>query len=231
MNFELRRKLPTNFTRQLKSYLKCQKDEISDLKRLQNYIRALRGKAEELEAEKTDYELIKSGKVEVKVSSLSNLGISLVNARIKSGMDRVTLAKHLKVSEGQIVSNETKQYSITAIDEIRKTAKIFNVEIPEKVIPSHFNGKISVLLSKLKKAGFNRKFVLSRLIYPLSLDKVAKQSGASLDKYTLGLYKHLKHVFGWNWEQLTGTADLPSPVANSASAKFKVESSPNPEKN
>ena len=230
LEFQVTTKAANKFHTAIKKLSQVPRNEISDLEHHDIHIRALQRKAEELEAEKDEYELIKSGKVEVKVSSLSDLGINLVNARIKSGMDRATLAKHLKVSEGQIVSNETKQYSITSIDEIRKTAKIFNVEIPEKVIPSHFNGKISVLLSKLKKAGFNRKFVLSRLIYPLSLDKVAKQSGATLDKYTLGLYKHLKHVFGWNWEQLTGTADLPAPVANSASAKFKVESSHNPEK-
>ena len=206
------------------------KDEISNLKRHQNYIRALQRQAEKLEAEKVEYELIKSGKVEIKVSSISDLGLNLVKARIKSGMDRTTLAKRLKISENQVLSNEVNQYAVTTIDEVRKTAKILNVEIPEEVIPSNFSGKISGILSKLKKAGFDRKFILSRLIYPHSLDKVAKQSGATLDKYTLGLYTHLKHVFGWTWDQLLDSGDLTTPIANSTGAKFKVESSHNPEK-
>ena len=177
-----------------------------------------------------EYELAKSGKAEIKVTSISDLGIGLVKARIKAGMDRATLAKHLNVSEDQILSNEVNQYAITSIDEIRKTAKIFDVGIPEEVIPSHFNGKISGILAKLKKAGFDRKFVLSRLIYPHSLEKVSEQSGATLDKYMLGLYTNLKHVFGWTWDQLTDSSDLTAPIINSASAKFKVESSHNPEK-
>ena len=206
------------------------KNEVADLEEVQIHIGALRQQAEELEAEKAEYELIKSGKVEIKVSSISNLGLNLVKARIKSGMDRTTLAKRLKISEDQVLSNEVNQYAVTTIDEVRKTAKILNVEIPEEVIPSNFNGKISSILSKLKKAGFDRKFILSRLIYPHSLDKVAEQSGATLDKYTLGLYSHLKHVFGWTWDQLLDSGILMTPITNSTGAKFKVESNHNLEK-
>ena len=206
------------------------KNEVADLEEIQIHIGALRQQAEELEAEKTEYELIKSGKVEIKVSSISNLGLNLVKARIKSGMDRTTLAKRLKISEDQVLSNEVNKYAVTTIDEVRKTAKILNVEIPEEVIPSNFNGKISGILSKLKNAGFDRKFILSRLIYPHSLNKVAEQSGATLDKYTLGLYSHLKHVFGWTWDQLLDSGNLITPITNSTGAKFKVESNHNLEK-
>ena len=206
------------------------KDEITDIEQHENYIGALQRQAEKLEAEKAEYELIKSGKVEIKVSSIFDLGLNLVKARIKSGMDRETLSKNLKVSKDQIVSNEVNQYTVTTIDEIRSTAKILDVEIPNEVIPSHFNGKISGILSKLKKAGFGRKFVLSRMIHPRGLEKVAKLSGATLDKYTISLYKHLNHVFGWTWDQLTGSSLLPTPTADIAGEKFKVEPHHNLEK-
>ena len=206
------------------------KDEISDLEQHDIYIGALQRQAEKLEAEKAEYELVKSGNVEIKVSSVFDLGKNLVNARIKSGMDQADLAKRLNVSDLQIVRSEANEYSVTPIVEIRKIARILNVEIPEEVIPSHFNGKINVILSKLKKAGFNRKFVLSRLILPHSSDKVTNLSGSTLDKYTLGLYKHLNHVFGWTWDELTNSVDLSTSIASSASAKFKVESNRDPEK-
>ena len=218
------------FRAAVKELSQVPKDEITDLEQHENYIGALQRQAEKLEAEKAEYELIKSGKVEIKVSSISDLGLNLVKARIKSGMDRETLAKILKVSKDQIVSNEVNQYMVTTIDEIRKTAKLLDVEIPKEVIPAHFNGKISGILSKLTKAGFGRKFVLSRMIHPRSLEKVAKQSGATLDKYMISLYKHLNHVFGWTWDQLTGSSDLPTPVTGSTGAKFKVEPHHNLEK-
>ena len=218
------------FRATIKELSQLPKNEIANLKRHQNRIRAMRLQAEELEAEMAYYDLIKSGQIEIKVTSISDLGKNLVNARIRSGMDQATFAKRLKLGKDQIVTNEVNQYAMTAIDEIRNAAKIFNVEIPEDVIPSHFNGKISGILSKLKKAGFDRKFVLSRLILPLGLEKVANQSGTTLDKYTLGLYTHLNHVFGWTWDQLTGSSELVAPIANSASAKFKVESSRSPDK-
>ena len=191
-------------------------------------MKALRQQAEELEAELAEYELVKSGKVEIKVTSLSELG--LVKARIKSGMDQAILAKHLNVNASKIMSYESTLYSITAIEEIRKIANMLNVEIPEKVIPSNFNGKISGILGKLTKVGLDQKFVLARLILPQSHDKVAELSGFVLDKYTLGLYKHLNHIFGWTWDDLTNSGNLTIPAVISASVKFKVESTLKPEK-
>ena len=199
-------------------------------KALQSHIRAMRRQAEELEAEIAEYELIKSGKVEIKVTSVYDLGKNLVNARIKSGMDRPTLAKRLNVSESQILRNEARQYKVTTIAEIEKTAKILNVKVPEDVLPLNFNGKMSVILSKLKKAGLDRNFVLSRLVKPYYYVKVAKLSGVELDKYTFGLYMHLQRIFGWTWDNLLNSDDLTIPIANTASVKFKVESNRNPKK-
>ena len=193
----------------------------------QNFIAAHRQQAEELEAEKAEYELIRSGKVKIKVSSVYDLGKNLVNARIKSGMDQAALAKRINVSKGLIVRADVNQYSITAIDIIRKVAKELRVDIPERVLPSDFNGKMSGILTKLKKAGLNRKFVLSRLIKPHSYVKVAKLSGVALDKYTFGLCIHLNHIFGWTWDNLLNSDDLITPIANTASVKFKVESNRN----
>ena len=208
------------------------KEEIKDLELHEIYIRALRQQAERLEAEKAKYELIRSGNVEIEVTSVSDLGISLVNARIKAGMTRATLAKQLKVSENEIVSNEVNQYKETSIDEIRKTASVLNVKIPEEVIPSpsRFNGKIKDILTKLRRAGFDQKFVLSRLILPNSLEKVKEQSKSMLDKYTLGLCTHLKRVFELTWDQLIDFDDLTNPIAKSAGEKFKVEPNHNLEK-
>ena len=113
-------------------------------KALQSHIRAMRRQAEELEAEIAEYELIKSGKVEIKVTSVFDLGKNLVNARIKLGMDRPTLARRLNVSENQILRNEARQYKVTPIAEILKTAKILNVKIPEDVLRQISTGKCAV---------------------------------------------------------------------------------------
>ena len=218
------------FRAEIKKLSQIPKEEIVNLKQLQNYINAHRRQAEELEAEMVEFELIKSGKVKIKVTSVSDLGINLVKARIKAGVDQATLAKHLRVSEDLIDYHETEFYSTVTIADIRKVAKIVNLDIPEEVIPSHFNGKISGILTKLKKAGLDRKFVLSRLVKPDTYKKVAEKSGVALEQHTLGLYKHVNHVFGWTWDDFMNSNDLTVPSANSASAKFKIESNRNPKK-
>ena len=199
-------------------------EAIENKKSLQSHIRAMRLQAEELEAEISEYELIKFGKVDYRVTAATDLGINLVKARIQSGMDRTTLAKHLNVNEDQILQNEAMRYEITPVAEIRKTAKILNVRIPEEVIPPTFNGKMSSILTKLKKVGLDQKFVLSRLIKPNSYVKVSHLSGTELDKYTFGLIKHLHHIFGWTCDHLLKSNELSAPISNSASVKFKVES-------
>ena len=122
-------KVAGKFRATIKELSQFPKNEIANLKRHQNRIRAMRLQAEELEAEMTYYDLIKSGQIEIKVTSISDLGKNLVYARIKSGMDQATFANRLKLGKDRIVSNEVNQYAMTAIDEIRNAAKIFNVEI------------------------------------------------------------------------------------------------------
>ena len=213
-----------NFRTAIEKLSKLPPGEIIDKEQHQNDIKALRQQAEELEAEKTDYELIRFGKVDIKVTSSSDLGENLVNARIKSGMDQADLAKCVGVSKSLIVRSEANCYSTTAVDVIRKVAQELDVDIPEEVVPSTFNGKMSDILAKLKKVGLDRKFVLSRLIRPDRYVKVSKLTGTELDKYTFGLFKHLNHIFGWTWDNLLNSYDLSAPIANSARVKFKVES-------
>ena len=86
------------------------------------------------------------------------------------------------------------------------------------------------ILTKLKKAGLDRNFVLSRLVKPYYYVKVAKLTGVDLDNYTFGLYTHLNHIFGWTWDNLLSSDDLTSPIATTASVKFKVEPNRNPNK-
>ena len=146
---------------------------------------------EELEGEIAEYDLVRLGKVKIEVTSIYDLGQSLVNARIKSGMDQEALATYLGVGKSLIVGSEVNQYLATTIDVIRNVAKVFDVAIPEHVLPSNFKGKMSGILTKLKKAGLDQKFVLSRLISPDTNEKVAEQKGGALDRFTFGLYTNL----------------------------------------
>ena len=228
--YQVTAKAAGKFRAGIKELSQIPKKKIIDLKGHQYHIRAMQRQAEDLEAEMAEYELIKAGKVKIKVTSVSDLGINLVKARIKVGVDQATLAKHLKVSEDLIDYHETEFYSTVTIADIRKVAKIVDLDIPEEVIPSRFNGKISGILTKLKKAGLDRKFVLSRLVKPDTYKKVVEKSGVALEQHTLGLYKHVNHVFGWTWDDFTNSNDLTVPNANSASAKFKIESNRNPKK-
>ena len=85
--------------------------------------------------------MIRSGKVKIKVTSVFDLGMNLVNARIRSGKDRADLAKRVGVSKSLIVRSEANCYATTAVDVIRKVAQELDVGIPEEVVPSTFNEK------------------------------------------------------------------------------------------
>ena len=209
------------------SQLPKSKSGSNDLRLLYN--NAIQQQLKILEAEIADYEQIKSGKSRIKVTSLSDLGINLVKARIRAKMTQKSLAEVLKVSASQINSYESSNYSTITIADLRKVAKKLNVIIPENVIPSNFKGNINDILSKLKKVGLDRKFVLSRLILPEGYEKIAEKSALQLDKYTLSLYKHLKQIFGCTWDQLTNPNDIKFSIANSARVKFKLESTCKPE--
>ncbi len=221
--YQVTAKTVNKFRQEIKKLSQLPKEDNSDHKMLQYHNEALQRKLEELEAEMTEYEQVKSGKVKLTIQSLSELGINLVKARIKEGMDQATLAKHLNFSESQIKFHESEKYSTIAIADLRKVAKILNIKIPNEVLPTDLNGKISKILAKLKRAGLERNFVLSRLVVPDGCSKVTKTPVTELEKYTLGLYTNIRHIFEWTWDELTNSHELKPPVANSANVNFKVE--------
>ena len=139
--------------------------EIADTDAQELKITALKQQLIQLDEEIAEYKQVKSVDENITVASLAELRISLVKARIKAGLDRKVLADQLSVNVSQIKSRELDFYSAISVEEIRKTVKILDVEIPEKVLPSKFNGKIQGILAKLKKVGLDRKFILSRLIF------------------------------------------------------------------
>ena len=178
----------------------------------------------QLDEQIAEYKLAKSTDERITVTSLSDLGISLVKARIKAGLDREDLADQLSVNVSQIKSRELDFYSAISVEEIRKTAKILDVEIPDEVLPSQFNGKIRGILAKLKKVGLAREFIESRLITSHKSIYPAKELDFDLNDYTIKLCIYLKRVFGWTIDELISSEPLTVPAVDLGMEKFKDQS-------
>ena len=204
--------------------------EIADTDVHEIQISSLKQQLIQLEEEIAEYKQVKSTDTKIIVSSLQELGISLVKARIKAGMDRETLAKLLNVDVSQIISHETEFYSTISMEEIRQIAKILEVEIPEEVLPAKFSGKFRGLLAKLKKVGLDRDFVISRLISSENLTNPSEKSVFNLNDYTVRLCIYLNQVFGWTIDDLINSKPLTAPPVNLDTVKFKVQSNRKPEK-
>ena len=204
--------------------------EVVDNNLHQLQMKGLKLKLGDLESDLADYDHIRSATDKIKISSLQELGISLVKARINVGMDQETLAKNLNKDISEIVSYEDELYSVVSVADIRKIAKALGVKIPEKVLPSNFDGKIRRVLTKLTKVGLEREFVLNRIVTPYRCSDSIEKSEVNLDKFTLKLCIYLKHVFGWTLGELVGPNPLKVPKTTSGSAKFKIQSNRNLEK-
>ena len=209
---------------------KFPKAKSSDKNLHQLQLKGLKLKLGDLENELAEYDKITSTDSKSEISSLQEIGIGLVKARIKIGIDQETLAKRLNMNVKEIISHEDEFYSAISVVDIRNIAEILKVKIPNRVLPSNFDGKINKILTKLKKVGLEREFVLSRLIPPFKYSGTIEKSQFNLDKYTLKLCIYLKHVFGWTLSELISSKPLKIPKASSESAKFKVQSNRNPER-
>ena len=95
-------------------------------------IDALQAQISELEEDMKNYQQLKSGKITVKKpQSLETLSMTLIQARIASGMSQAELAKMLGIEEIKLRRYEAYDYVGTNLATLIKVARILNVDITE----------------------------------------------------------------------------------------------------
>ncbi len=106
----------------------------NESKRQMLELAALRSQASDLEAEITEYELLRSGSVTTfEAMSLAELANALVKARISKGWTQRQLAEALGVAEQQVQRYEATGYSSASLARLCDIAIAIGVEVREVV--------------------------------------------------------------------------------------------------
>ncbi len=84
-----------------------------------------------LRTEIEEYNGLKQQQTSIKISSIQELPIALIKARIAMGMTQKELAEKMGVKEQQIQRDEANQYSSAGFNRISKVAEVLNIQIKE----------------------------------------------------------------------------------------------------
>lgn len=84
-----------------------------------------------LQKEIEEYDALKQQQTSIKISSIQELPLALIKARIAMGMTQKELAEKMGVKEQQIQRDEANQYSSAGFNRISKVAEVLNIQIKE----------------------------------------------------------------------------------------------------
>lgn len=87
-----------------------------------------------LKTEIIEYDLLQKGQSSLKISSLSELPIALIKARISSGMTQKELAEKIGVQEQQIQRYESNHYSSVSFDRLKEIFEALEISFKEIVM-------------------------------------------------------------------------------------------------
>lgn len=84
-----------------------------------------------LSQEIAEYESLKTQQTSIKITSIQELPIALIKARIAMGMTQKELAQKLGIKEQQVQRDEANQYSSAGFHRITEVAKALDITIQE----------------------------------------------------------------------------------------------------
>lgn len=88
----------------------------------------LRGQIDDLRAELAQYEALRDGRVrDIRVASLLEVPLALIQARVALGLTQKQLAERLGVREQQVQQDEATQYASAGLDRLHATAALLGV--------------------------------------------------------------------------------------------------------
>ena len=92
--------------------------------------KGLQLKIDSLTEEIEEYNSLKQ-KTSIKLSSIQDLPVALIKARIALGMTQKELAEKMGVKEQQVQRDEANQYSSAGFHRIAEVARVLNLKIQE----------------------------------------------------------------------------------------------------
>lgn len=167
---------------------------------------ALQSQLESLQTEVAEYEALQTGNQKVfEVDSLDILPAALIKARIAAGLTQKMLADRLGLKEQQIQRYEASEYSAASLSRLGAVIKALGVHVREGIV---LPGSVSLdsILKRLGNLGFDKDFVLRRLIPP-ALQTQLQEAGAQ-DALVIRVAAAIARVLGLRVEDLFGRDQL-----------------------
>ena len=126
---------------------------------------ALRSQLADLQAELEEYEALRAGRRSLPdLTSFAELPRLLIQRRIAAGLSQKDLADRLGLKEQQVQRYEATNYASASFARLQEVIRALDMPAPDNLVPPDTNISFTTLLKRLQDLGFNREFVVNRLI-------------------------------------------------------------------
>jgi transcriptional regulator with XRE-family HTH domain len=187
---------------------------------------SLRSQITDLRAQIDEYESLVSGERPVlTLESFEELPRALIQARIAGGLSHKELAERLGLKEQQIQRYEATDYGSASLERVQEVIRALGVRVREDVILPTANLSFDRLLLRLKRAGLDKDFVVTRLIpRPLQAHLENRDDTSDPDTLVLRVASAIGRVFGWTNAALFGSGPLLPDMAIVGATRYKTAS-------
>lgn len=128
---------------------------------------ATQSQLQELNADVQEYEALKSGQIAIfETSSLDDLPLLLVKARIARGVNHKELAERLNVKEQQVQRWESNDFAGASIENLKAIANALGVVFTQKLYIPHKDVTPDKFLRLFEGSGLSSDFILRRIVSP-----------------------------------------------------------------
>jgi transcriptional regulator with XRE-family HTH domain len=172
---------------------------------------ALRSQLGDLRSELHEYQSLRQGTVDAfELSSLDELPLTLIRARVALGLSQKDLAIRLGLKEQQIQRYEASEYSGASLSRISEIIQALGIQLHKEVVLPSSPTSIRWFLSRLGEVGLDRTFILNRLLPQTLKVQLLEGPAKGQDSESLVLQAAgiVGRIYNWPAEQVLGTETL-----------------------
>lgn len=126
---------------------------------------AVQSQLADLDAEIEEYDALRSGKQTIPdLSSFTELPRILIKRRIAAGLSQRELAERLGLKEQQVQRYEATEYASASFTRLGEVVRALDAGEFGAVVPGGRTASVATVFKHLKMLGYERGFVMSRLI-------------------------------------------------------------------
>jgi len=193
-------------------------DEISSINR-----NAILSQIEDLLQQVSEYELLRSGSItEISISSLEEIPLALIQARIMRGLSQKELSEMLGLKEQQIQLYEATEYTSASNSRLVDIANALGIKLAKETRLAVEKMSLDRIFNRLSEVGIERRFILEKIL-PLNiseaLNKLSTKESRGVVLKALG---RISRVFKWTPNEILGTSPLEINTNIVSSVRYKI---------